>query len=155
MKKFLLFALTISLAGCASEPATKTAPAAPVLKVAHAMAPSSGYVKAGNTVTFVLDPGNLRAVTDTSAGKMLDLKTLKVTSVSVAGAFNKWDLAANPLALKGGLWSATVDAAKLGTTPSPFKFVVNGTYWVEPTLGATNTIDNGMGSGAKNYMFEP
>lgn len=50
-------------------------------------------------------------------------------SVSVAGAFNGWNTAANPLVLESapsGVWSADVAAAR---TNHSYKYVVNGSLW--------------------------
>ncbi len=51
-----------------------------------------------------------------------------VSSVSVAGSFNGWDAAANPLEDddKDGIWEATIDLPESRIT---YKFVVNGDQW--------------------------
>lgn len=54
-------------------------------------------------------------------------------NVSVAGSFNNWDKAANPMRESDGSWAATVDVEP---GPVQYKFVVNGDVWVsDPNAG--------------------
>ncbi|MGD9611925.1 MAG: alpha-amylase family glycosyl hydrolase [Kiritimatiellia bacterium] len=64
-------------------------------------------------------------------------------SVSVAGTFNGWNSAANPLALESaasGTWSADVPAAR---TNHAYKYVVNGSLWrSDPRSRVIDSADN-------------
>jgi cyclomaltodextrinase len=66
-----------------------------------------------------------------------------VSSVSVAGSFNGWDAAANPLKDddKDGRWDATIDVPAGRIT---YKFVVNGDQWMTDD-NAAETEDDGFG----------
>ena len=64
-------------------------------------------------------------------------------SVAVAGSFNQWSPASNPLAReKSGAWSALV---ALSPGEYLFMYVVDGTEWVTPPL-AEDYVDDGFGS---------
>ncbi len=66
-----------------------------------------------------------------------------VNSVSVAGSFNGWDAAANPLADadQDGVWSAEIEVA---AGRVEYKFVVNGDQWFTDDHAA-ETSDDGFG----------
>ena len=66
-----------------------------------------------------------------------------VNSVSVAGSFNSWNTAANPLADgdKDGRWDAVIDIPAGRIT---YKFVVNGDQWM-PDDNAAETEEDGFG----------
>jgi putative oxidoreductase len=49
-----------------------------------------------------------------------------ITSVSLAGTFNDWDLGAAPLTLSDGVWSAEVQIEQPG--PMQFKFAANNSW---------------------------
>ncbi len=67
-------------------------------------------------------------------------------SVAVAGDFNGWDVGANPMTLKDGVWQATLD---LSPGDHQYKFVVDGTNWVTDENAAKFTDD---GFGGKNSV---
>ncbi len=49
-----------------------------------------------------------------------------ITSVSLAGTFNEWDLTATPMSGDGDSWTATIELAEPG--PVQFKFAANGSW---------------------------
>lgn len=64
--------------------------------------------------------------------------------VSVAGTFNQWSSAADPLSAEGnGFWSADVPAARIG---HEYKIVLNDSLWrIDPQARAvTNSVGNGV-----------
>lgn len=69
-----------------------------------------------------------------------------VSSVSVAGSFNGWDAAANPLrdADEDGIWEAVLDLPEGRIT---YKFVVNGDQWFADDFAADSEPD---GFGGQN-----
>ncbi|HSS19496.1 MAG TPA: S8 family serine peptidase [Pyrinomonadaceae bacterium] len=61
-------------------------------------------------------------------------------SVSLAGDFNDWNQAANPLTRdESGLWFTAIDAPKAGRYS--YKFVVNGQRWLEDPNNGLKTAD--------------
>ncbi len=73
-----------------------------------------------------------------------------VSSVAVAGSFNGWDKAANPLADadKDGTWELVLDLPQGKVT---YKFVVNGDQWFTDESAAASEDD---GFGGKNAVLE-
>lgn len=71
-----------------------------------------------------------------------------VSSVSVAGSFNGWDAAANPLndADEDGIWEAVIDLPEGRIT---YKFVVNGDQWFADDFAAESEPD---GFGGQNSV---
>ena len=76
------------------------------------------------------------------------------TSVAVAGDFNAWSTTATPLAKKAdGTFAATV-----GLTGGihPYKFVVNGSRWIEdPKADKALAADDGQGGKNSGVDVEP
>lgn len=69
------------------------------------------------------------------------LPTQPATSVSVAGSFNSWNKASNPLKWTGAKWSC-----ELSLPPGryEYKFVVNGTNWlIDPSNPKVNVDADG------------
>jgi len=71
-----------------------------------------------------------------------------VSSVTVAGSFNGWDAAANPLADadEDGIWEAVLDLPEGRIT---YKFVVNGDQWFADDFAADSEPD---GFGGQNSV---
>jgi serine protease AprX len=62
-------------------------------------------------------------------------------SVSLAGDFNSWNRAANPLTQEeSGLWSTKIDGPEAGRYG--YKFVVDGQRWLEDPNNGMKTPDN-------------
>ncbi|RYF41691.1 MAG: hypothetical protein EOO38_20455, partial [Cytophagaceae bacterium] len=73
----------------------------------------------------------------------------KLDSVSVAGTFNNWDKAANPMKVDadGLTWRTTVS---LGYGTHQYKFVLNGETWIVDPRSARNESD---GNGNTNSVL--
>lgn len=157
VKKLLLFALVLGAAGCSQKSGIADAAKKSEPEATHVAAPAAssvaGYTQSGSDVVFTFDPANMVSYTDGSSNELVDVKTVQIQKVAIAGEFNGWSSDANPMELKGTVWTTTLKTSELGTGQVPFKFVVNGQYWVEPPATATNTLDNGMGNGGKNYIY--
>jgi 1,4-alpha-glucan branching enzyme len=70
------------------------------------------------------------------------------TNVSVAGNFNGWDMAANPLASEGnGCWSADCTNAAAG---AEYKYVINSNLWRRDPRGLS--VVNSAGN---SIVFDP
>ncbi len=77
----------------------------------------------------------------TEGGTVVTYKDAGASSVSIAGEFNNWDMAANPMTKDGDTWSVALD---LAPGDYMYKFVVNGSDWkVDPNN--PNTADDGYG----------
>ncbi len=105
----------------------------------------SGYLFSQGVVTFIFDPSVY--------GRRLSPKA----KVVVAGNFTGWDggggWAGQWILQPGrlsGTWelSAQLDGLRLpaGEKDLVFKFVVNGTEWLDPPAGAPNALTDGKGS---------
>jgi 1,4-alpha-glucan branching enzyme len=82
-----------------------------------------------------------RAPIETPDGVRFTFANAAAKSVSVAGNFNEWSAAANPLARSGKVWRAVVT---LPPGEHLFMFIVDGT-WIVPPL-AEDYADDGFGS---------
>jgi 1,4-alpha-glucan branching enzyme len=82
----------------------------------------------------------------TPAGVRFVLMQPEARSVALAGSFNQWSAAANPLSREGssGVWTIVVP---LPPGEHSFMYVVDGTQWISPPL-AEDYVDDGFG--AKN-----
>lgn len=151
VKKLLILALAFGLTGCAAK-AGKFGPNPLVTQTAV----DQGYVHHGDSVTFVFaKPASMKAVTATSAGKMVDLSKLNIEKMSVAGEFNEWNPTATFMVKEGPVWTTTIEASKMPAKVGHFKFIANGEYWLEPNERAPNTVDNGNDTHVKNYVYTP
>jgi 1,4-alpha-glucan branching enzyme len=83
----------------------------------------------------------VRAPVVTPDGVRFTLANATAKSVSVAGNFNEWSAAANPLARSGKLWTAVVT---LPPGEHLFMFIVDGKGIVPPL--AEDYADDGFGS---------
>jgi 1,4-alpha-glucan branching enzyme len=82
-----------------------------------------------------------RAPIETQDGVRFTLVNAAARSVSVAGNFNEWSAAANPLARSGKVWTVVVT---LPPGEHLFMFIVDG-KWIVPPL-AEDYVDDGLGS---------
>jgi 1,4-alpha-glucan branching enzyme len=80
----------------------------------------------------------------TAAGVRFSFAHPTARSVTLAGSFNQWSIASNPLApvKTAGVWTAVVP---LPPGEHLFMYVVDGTEWVTPPL-AEDYVDDGFGS---------
>lgn len=145
MKLPLLAALVLSLAaGCSSAPASD--------------APQpTGYKLTAETVVFQFKAWKYSYATNGETGQWIPLgKIPRIDLVAVAGPFNGWSTTASALAAddQGG-YQLTMDLADLrGLGPKiPFKFVINGLWWVEPTVLASNSVETNFVNKSSNLVL--
>ena len=113
-----------------------------------------GYRLAGGKVVFEFAPGSFAEVTRDMSGEHEPLSSFEVTDVHVAGEFNDWSKSAWPMRRSGDRWRLTRAAKELGTARTyQFKFVVNGAWWVEPPVSASNGYDLHFMNGARNLVL--
>lgn len=73
----------------------------------------------------------------------------RAQSVSLAGDFNSWDVAATPLTKSAtGLWTATIALPTAGRYA--YKFFINGSSWIEDPNNTLKVSDN---FGGLNSLF--
>jgi pullulanase/glycogen debranching enzyme len=101
----------------------------------------TGFSVAGSSVFFRLDPGRYQLGPD------------EVQRVAVAGTFNGWNPGAGGWQLhradNSRIWELTVAGSAFGDGLAEgthrFKFVVNGSNWLEPSIAARNAVADGKG----------
>jgi len=83
-----------------------------------------------------------------SGNAVFQYKDANAISVSVAGDFNDWNMNANPMDKKDGVWTLS-----LPLTPGKhlYKFVVNGSDW---KIDPSNSVTEDDGYGGKNSVIE-
>jgi len=109
----------------------------------------TGYSVSGNIVVF-------RMGVD-----MYGLEAGQVDRVSVAGTFNNWDANAGQWQLhkteNERVWELAVSTSAFGGDFSQakheFKFVVNGSQWMRPSISARNAVSDGKGN--TNLRLDP
>jgi len=72
------------------------------------------------------------------------------STVAVAGDFNSWSTSATPMTQDGKKWSVTI---KLSNGTHPYKFVADGTRWVQDPK-ADPSLDVDDGNGGKNSVVK-
>jgi hypothetical protein len=103
----------------------------------------------GERVRFAFRASRFVWTTYLANGDSIPMRELRVRRVSVVGPFNGWDAKAWPLDRDEGEWELSRRRADLGLADSAhFAFVVNGRFWVEPPLEASNRIVLESGRGA-------
>jgi hypothetical protein len=104
-----------------------------------------GYDIAAREVVFRFEPSQYVDVTRDDTGSWRLLRDIEIERVSVAGAFNEWSKDAWPLSeVRGGAFELRKSrSAFVAQSEWPFKFVVNGLYWVEPPPEAPNCVRSG------------
>jgi hypothetical protein len=113
-----------------------------------------GYRIDGDDVVFELDLADCDAIT-TSDGTALDIGSVSLGTVAVAGEFNGWSTVAWPMdAASSGLYELRRPKSDLGPgTRWLFKFVADGSHWIEPPRGATNVSPVGEGALSSNLVL--
>jgi hypothetical protein len=105
-----------------------------------------GYGLEAREVVFRFEPSQYVDVTRNDTGSWRVLRDVEIEHVAVAGAFNKWSKEAWPLSeVDGGAFELRKPLSAFeGQSEWPFKYVVNGVYWVEPPPEAPNCVRSGM-----------
>lgn len=114
-----------------------------------------GYREDGAAVRFEFVPRQYAQATRDVSGEFVDVSALRIESVTVAGEFNAWSKTEWPMQRKGSRYVLTKAKSELGSAPSyQFKFVVNGEWWVEPPLTASNQKSTGFMNNSANLVLE-
>jgi hypothetical protein len=119
-----------------------------------ALTPPEGCTVADGSVRFVFDPGRFEHATNGITGERTELRTLRVETACLAGDFNEWSPSAwvmRPVGPTGSLYVLERRFDELGGSGThEFKFVVNGTWWVEPGAGSPNRRSTGLSNRSSN-----
>jgi hypothetical protein len=108
-----------------------------------------------DTVVFRFQPARYRMVVNGRTSRWMRLSELRVREVTVAGPWNQWSTEAWPLhAGPGAAWTLRCPLSAVADRDTvPFKFVVNGEWWVQPPPDTPNQINAGMGDTTMNLFF--
>jgi hypothetical protein len=120
-----------------------------------ATAPSLGCEVRGDTVVFRFAPAQYRMVVHGTGSQWMRLRELHVRAVTVAGPWNAWSTDAWPLrAGRGGTWELRCPLSAVADHDTvPFKYVVNGEWWVQPPPDTPNQINAGIGDTTMNLFL--
>ena len=108
-----------------------------------------GYTNLGDSIEFVF--GQQEKIRIGGIEVVLEKRVNDITSVNVAGDFNKW----NPNAKEYQMSKADAKTFKLRVSKTnlgkkgdlrQFKFVLNHKYWVEPPVKALNKVTGADGN---------
>lgn len=111
-----------------------------------------GYKEEGGNIRFVLLVSDCETVTD-DMGEIRKISEISIQSVNIAADWNDWkkDLPAFSMQkVSSGEYQLLLEKSSLGQGLRYFKFVINGIYWVEPPMKATNKVP--VSGGDKRYQ---
>lgn len=113
-----------------------------------------GYRVEGDEIVFVLDLADYEAMT-TAEGDRVDISTVSIGAVAVAGEFNGWSTVAWPMeAVEAGVYEHRRPKADFAERSQWFfKFVADGSNWIEPPRGAANLSPVGENSPNSNFVL--
>lgn len=102
-----------------------------------------GYKIEGDDVVFIFDKRDYKKATKDEHGDVIDFKNLNIDNVSVSGEFNNWSrhkwkmtkIDDNRYELRKRLIDFTDEFSW------EFKFVINNSFWAEPTRNTVNKAD--------------
>lgn len=99
-----------------------------------------GYHTQNDSIFWTFDPASFTFAIHNDNGNMIYIKNQKVESVSLAGEFNNWSRTETPLAQDSlGNWALKQHLEPYKSQKRwEFKFVVNGVYWIAPTIHTLN-----------------
>ena len=116
--------------------------------------PGVGVDARADSVVFRFEPARFRMVVSGRTSKWARLRDLAVREVTVAGPWNQWSAEAWPLHRSGRAWELRCPIAAVADRDTvPFKYVVNGEYWVQPPPDCPNQINAGIGDTTMNLFF--
>jgi len=140
----LATAFLVTLFGCTTVPASDVPPPA-------------GYSLTADAVVFRFQAWKFSYATNGQTGRWIPLEKIPyIDTVAVAGPFNGWSTTASPLGRddRGGYQLAMPQSALRGLGATiPFKFVINGVWWVEPTVLAPNSVDTNFVNQSSNLVL--
>ena len=116
--------------------------------------PLMGVRVTADSVVFRFIPSHYRMAVHGGTSRWTRLRDLSIREVSVAGAWNQWSAEAWPLHPAGRVWELHCPLAAVADHDTvAFKFVVNGSYWVQPPPDCVNQMNAGIGDTTMNLFF--
>jgi hypothetical protein len=154
---------------CATEPSDipateEVSGSAGAVDVSETQAPSYlghvGFHVRGEEVIFVFERALYEFATRGDTGERVaiaDITFDEASTVAVAGEFNDWSRVAWPMKqVKPNVYELRKPLGEFGGRDSwLFKFVVDGTLWIEPPPNASNAVPTGFGNDSFNLAFNP
>lgn len=141
---FATLLATFLLAACETPPSASETPKA------------TGYSLSGDAVVFQFNPWEFAYVTNGKTGVWLPItKIPRIDTVTVAGPFNGWSTELSLLTANGAGYSLSMPRTALEAFGPlvPFKFVVNGVWWVEPPVVAPNSESTKLANRSSNLLL--
>ena len=119
--------------------------------------PLCSYEIRGHTVRFIFNAAYHAAATNGTTGSWSAMRDLPLRSVALAGDFNQWSTRAwsmRPVGADGSIFILDRSLDELGGSGEhPFKFVLNGEWWIEPSPRAPNRSATGLNNASANYVL--
>jgi thioredoxin-related protein len=121
----------------------------------------NGYTVQSDSVLWTFEPKDFKFATLGSNGAMTFIESTNIQSVHLAGSFNDWNKNDTPLSKDSmnETWSLRQPIRIFRSKKDyEFRFLVNGIYWVTPTIYTKNRR---LGQGKTdelsdtNFIFEP
>lgn len=108
-----------------------------------------GYTDLGDSIEFIF--GQQQKIKVGGIEVILQKRINEITSVNVAGDFNKWNASAKEYQMSKAdakIFKLKVSKTNLGKKGDSrqFKFVINHKYWVEPPVEALNKFTGADGN---------
>ncbi len=130
----------------------------PLSNASAAPAAPLGCRVARDTVLFRFQPARYRMVVNGRTSRWMRLSELRIREVTVAGPWNQWSAEAWPLHPgPGSGWTLRCPLSAVADRDTvPFKFVVNGEWWVQPPPDTPNQVNAGIGDTTMNlFLLRP
>jgi len=114
-----------------------------------------GYRLKNVSVIFEFDRANYEYVTSDESGVFAKIEDVNIRQVCVAGEFNSWARDKWIMQKVGkDRFRFEKRVSEFGSKPEwQFKFVINGSYWVEPPTDAVNRIPTGFMNNSFNLVL--
>jgi len=117
-----------------------------------------GFRIDGEEVVFTFDRTEYEFATRGDNGQrvaMADIPLAELAGVAVAGEFNGWSTDAWMMEpVEPGVYELRRPLEQFGDQGWwPFKFVIDGMLWAEPTSSAANTVPTGLGGNSFNLLL--
>jgi 1,4-alpha-glucan branching enzyme len=114
-----------------------------------------GYRIDGDDVVFTFDKNDYEKATKDNFGDVIDFDDLDIKNVVVSGEFNNWSkdkwqmtkISDNKYELRKHLSDFTDEFSW------EFKFVINNTYWAEPSKNIKNKVDAKDPNGSQLHVY--
>ncbi|WPP49794.1 hypothetical protein [Catalinimonas niigatensis] len=103
--------------------------------------PVVGYYTKEDSIIFELRISDHRYVVEENTEKVIPLSTITIFNVALAGEFNSWNTKASVMhKIDNETYHTSLPLDSFGMVDTEFAFVINGSYWVEPSQRGINRV---------------